>query len=185
MLSDECAERAGVPLSADPRQVPHGMTQDHQYIWIFVKHSQQWLKLLLLRSLGVLTKLRQNRFGLRAGQVMQAQMQSGIAKRYRPLQRHGNSSRLRYDPQKHGSFDIVVVGERNHAAKTEHIFNLSPFELKGSQSGHRRRPVGFPEINLDGGNIPRAALLMRQRPAQGRMFRREFSDEIQSFFGML
>jgi hypothetical protein len=50
------------------------------------------------------------------------------------------------DSKQHGSFDIIVVGNRNHACQPELVLDLIVFELKGSQRRKGRRPIGFQEI---------------------------------------
>ena len=52
---------------------------------------------------------------------------------HRPLNRNRNIPPLWQYPQKHGRFDIVVIGQRDHRLESEHVLDLFAFDFKRRQ----------------------------------------------------
>ena len=100
---------------ADQVQVPHGVVEDHQHIWLALQSGQN---LREARIAGVRGEILKRRHPLRcagAGQVVHAEMERLRAAIGRaPLHRNRNLPRAGHRAQQHWRLDVVVIGDRDH-----------------------------------------------------------------------
>ena len=103
------------------------MVQHNQHVGVVVQHGEQFGKVLLGGIGGEGDALSHNRFSASAGQVMDAQVEDGIAERDAPLQGNGNPASLGNDPQEQRCLNAVVVRKRDDAGEVEYLLDLFPF----------------------------------------------------------